>query len=92
MEFSSQNAWLGGFQPVDDLSLENDWEWITSELWAYVNFADGEPNDTPFGDYIAGSEQYLEVYPGGEWNDAPGFEEKFFIVESENCWNYGSTL
>jgi hypothetical protein len=26
-----------------------------------------------------------DVRDPGFWNDAPGFEEKFFIVESEHC-------
>jgi len=84
MEFSTSNAWLGGHQ--GGLSLEENWHWITGERFVFTAWAGGEPNDTPFGDFIPGSEQHLETLLGdGAWNDAPGFEEKFFVVESEHC-------
>ena len=83
------NAWLGGHQ--GGRSLDQNWHWITGEKIpvppnVYTNWAGGEPNDTPFGTFIPGSEQNLETLRGsGDWNDAPGFEEKFLIVESEHC-------
>jgi hypothetical protein len=88
---SDRNAWLGGHQ--GGLTLEENWHWITGEEWDETNWSFGEPNDTPFRDYVPGSEQHLEALLGdeelerdpGEWNDAPGFEEKYFVVESEHC-------
>lgn len=81
---SASNAWLGGLQ--GGLSLEEGWHWITGKPFVYTAWALNEPNDTPSGTFIAGSEQNLETLLGdGAWNDAPGFELKFFIVESEHC-------
>lgn len=86
MASSTRNAWLGGFQGGP--SLADNWHWITGEKFDFTAWALNEPNDTPFGTYIPGSEQHLEALMGadqGAWNDAPGFEEKFFVVESERC-------
>ena len=75
------NCWLGGHQ--SGLSLDEGWRWITGEPFAW---AGSEPNDTPFGTFIAGSELHLETLLGdGAWTDAPGVEPKFLVVESEHC-------
>ena len=74
---SDRNAWLGGHQ--GGLTLEGNWRWITGEKWDEEHWSELEPNDTPFGDYVPGSEQHLEALLGsedpprdpGEWNDAP---------------------
>lgn len=85
----TENAWLGGFQPPGELSRANGWQWVTGEPWFFTNWAGGEPNDTPYGTYIPGSEQYLEIYQGsGAWNDAPSPDPglaKYFVVEYEDC-------
>ena len=85
----TENAWLGGYQPPGELSLADGWLWVTGESWSFTNWASGEPNDTPYGTYIAGSEQYLEIYQGsGVWNDAPSPDPglaKYFVVEYEDC-------
>ena len=79
-----RNAWLGGHQ--GGLSLDENWLWVTGEPFDYENWGGGEPNDMPAGVLIPGSEQHLETLGvSGKWNDAPGSEEKFFIVESEHC-------
>jgi hypothetical protein len=91
MAGSSSNAWLGGHQ--GGLSLDQNWHWITGERRVYTAWAGGEPNDTPNLVFIPGSEQNLETLLGDEdldrlpgvWNDAPGFEPKFLVVESEHC-------
>ena len=91
MAGSDRNAWLGGFQ--GGKSLFENWHWVKGEKWDYTAWADGEANDTPFGTYIPGSEQHLETLLGDEdierdpgvWNDAPGSELKYFVVESEHC-------
>jgi hypothetical protein len=84
MAGSEHNAWIGGRQ--GGLSLEENWHWITGEPWVYTYWTLNEPND----DAGPGSEQHLEALtgednPAGAWNDAPGFEEKYFVVESEHC-------
>ncbi len=82
MAGSESNAWIGGRQ--GGLSLKENWHWITGERWVYTSWDPNEPND----DAGPGSEQHLETLTGdrdGVWNDAPGFEEKFFVVESEHC-------
>ena len=86
MAGSESNAWLGGFQPRGELSTDQGWRWSTGPRWVYTYWANNEPNDNPFGTFIPGSEQHLETLLGdGAWNDAPGFEEKFLVVESEHC-------
>jgi len=94
VESINENGWLGGFQPDNELSTTGGWEWLTSESFMYSNWSPtspnpsvGEPNDSPYGTYIPGSEQGLEIYSGsGFWNDAPRDEPKYyFIVEYEDC-------
>jgi probable HAF family extracellular repeat protein len=86
MADSDLNGWIGGHQPTDALVRDEGWRWITDETWDYTAWAEGEPNDTPFGTYIPGSEQHLETLIGdGAWNDAPDFEEKYYVVEYEGC-------
>ncbi len=62
------------------------WQWMTGEAFGYTNWADNEPNDTPYGTHISGSEQHLETYlVSGLWNDASAIEEKPYVVEYEDC-------
>lgn len=95
MERINENGWLGGFQPANELSLADGWEWHTGEPFVYTNWSPtspnsslGEPNDSPYGAYIPGSEQSLEIYPdSGFWNDALRNEPKYYyIVEYEDCY------
>jgi len=88
MEPLTENGWLGGFQPDDEMSLDQGWEWITGEAFEFTYWStDGEPNDGPYGSLIPGSEQGLEIFQvSGFWNDAPKDEPKYyFIVEYEDC-------
>jgi hypothetical protein len=95
MKSVNEGGWLGGFQPNDELSLAEGWEWITDEAFEYTNWAptnpcssSSEPNDCPNGTYIPGSEQSLEIFPEtGFWNDAPREELKsYYVIEYENCY------
>ena len=84
---NGQNAWIGGRQPKGQKVADKGWRWITRERWDFTAWNEPtEPND---GDpTIPRSEQYLEAlgnFHMGLWNDAPGSEEKFYIVESERC-------
>jgi len=88
-------GWLGGFQPSNELRVAEGWEWNTGEDFGYTHWAptnpcssSSEPNDCPYGTYIPGSEQNLEIFPGtGYWNDAPRDELKYYyVVEYEGCF------
>jgi PKD repeat protein len=89
------NAWVGGYQEDNELGTNLNWNWVGDEPWVYNDsWAGGEPNDTPWGFFVPGSEQHLEVYQGsGLWNDAPGDPDgieggegkHFYIVEYEGC-------
>jgi hypothetical protein len=59
-------AFLGGEQVNQTTGGPNDdWSWVHGETWLYTNWNGGEPNDYN-GPY---SEQYLETYSNGLWND-----------------------
>jgi hypothetical protein len=89
-DVTGANAWLGGFQDEGELDKDANWQWVTGEDFVFTNWQGGEPNDNPYGTYIPGSEQHLETYkdPGieGNWNDAPEYEDKYYIVEYEDCY------
>jgi PKD repeat protein len=85
---TTENGWLGGFQLPSEMSLADNWQWITGEPFVYTNWADGEPNDTPgLPPATPGSEQYLETYQGsGLWNDAPVEDKYYYVIEYEDCY------
>ncbi|MEN8239625.1 MAG: PKD domain-containing protein, partial [Actinomycetota bacterium] len=87
MAGTTENAWIGGFQPETELDKNANWQWVTGEPFSFTNWDGGEPNDNPYGTFIPGSEQYLETYQvSGVWNDAPGYEPKaYYVVEYEDC-------
>jgi hypothetical protein len=61
-------AWVGASQDLSSPSYSEPlgaWTWVTGEPFAYSAWAPGEPND--FG----GTEDYLEVFNTGEFNDQP---------------------
>lgn len=58
-------AYLGAQQPVNETDPSANWEWVTGEAWSYTSWNTGEPND--FNG--PASEQYLEIYGDGTWND-----------------------
>jgi hypothetical protein len=55
-------AWLG----AADEAQEGAWRWITGEAWSWTNWDGGEPNDGCNG------QDYLQIYPGGTWDDQGG--------------------
>lgn len=71
--------WLGGYQvptgqPEDSENNfpDDNWAWITGEIWNYTNWADGAPNN---GRNLPGqSEEYLVMTGGwfntGLWDDS----------------------
>ena len=68
---------LGGFQPEGSSEPDGNWQWITGEIWSYINWKPGEPNNTYSGGAIFAppgtvSEEVLHFYGGlGQWNDVP---------------------
>jgi hypothetical protein len=50
-----------------DKNRNDEWEWVTGEIWGYDNWSDTEPND------YAGGENYVMMWEFGEnnweWND-----------------------
>lgn len=46
---------------------EGVWEWVTDEDITYVNWAEGEPNNTSGGESYA---HFYYRYPDGTWNDS----------------------
>ncbi len=60
---------LGGYQSFSASSPSSDWAWVTGEAWSYTNWNAGEPNDGGGFDESDHSEQYLEMYSSGVWND-----------------------
>jgi hypothetical protein len=61
---TQQSLWIGG----TDLKQNGRWEWVTGEKMGWMNWARNEPNDY-FG---AASENCLQLYANGTWNDLPG--------------------
>lgn len=69
-------SYLGGTQPLTETDPSANWSWVTGEAWSFTNWNGGEPNDF----YGPASEQFLEVYANGSWND---------IVENGTGYNTG---
>jgi hypothetical protein len=70
-------AWLGGYQPPDELDPNANWQWVSGEPWTYTNWFPGQPNDIQG----PGSEQYLVIYANGFWHDFPNITRPRFVVE-----------
>lgn len=62
-----------------DENMNGDWKWITGEEWGpYINWSAGEPSNP--------SENVLEFWNNGQWNDIHSSEGAFhhgYIVEYE---------
>lgn len=79
----NSNYWLGG----SDQASEGNWIWVDGpeaglEIGgtSYENWDNGEPNNLFFNvppeNYV-----YGWVTPDGSWNDNPGTQEYFYVVE-----------
>jgi hypothetical protein len=55
------------------------WKWVTAEPWNYLDWGPGEPNGA------AGGAEYLNMFPGGHWNDTLNEDNHGFgfVVEFE---------
>ena len=76
--FTSKHCWLG----ATDLDSEGTWKWCTGEEFSYSNWDVGQPDN--YSD-LYGTENYLEIWENGYWNDANNCNTilKGFIVEIE---------
>lgn len=67
--------WIGGFQPDGSIEPDGNWQWVTTEEFAYTNWNSSEPNNF-LGD--GGPENYLVIRNlsgmEGNWNDQYGVE------------------
>ena len=58
----ASSRWIG----LTDEASEGSFQWVTGEPLTYSSWNGGEPNNS------GGNEDYVEMYPGGGWNDLPG--------------------
>jgi len=65
------NAWIG----FNDIAVEGDWVWVSGEPVTYINWRDGEPNNSN------GVEHYGELRKDGLWNDENATCLRYGIVE-----------
>jgi len=62
--------WIGLSQNLNSPTYaepDGGYEWVTGEPFTFINWAAGEPSDTSAS---GGSEEYVELFGNGEWNDA----------------------
>ena len=75
----ASTSYLGAQQSPNETDPSGGWNWVTGESWSYTNWASGEPND--FNG--SASEQFLEMYTNGTWNDigdnSSGFNNGFLV-------------
>lgn len=63
------SVWLDGVQDTNAFDYsepDGGWRWMTGEPFSYTHWFVGEPNN---GGGAFNSEEYLELYNGGSWND-----------------------
>jgi hypothetical protein len=87
-------GWIGLHQNCNSGSFSEPsggWEWTDGISLTYSNWNSGEPNDY-FG---FNSENYVEMFGNGKWNDHtnPGEPPGGYVLEIEETylWNTGST-
>lgn len=62
--------WIGLSQNLSSTSYsepDGGYEWVTGEAFTFNSWAAGEPSDTSA---TGGSEEFVEMFANGEWNDA----------------------
>lgn len=58
-------AWLG----LNDMAIEGQFRWVNGEKGGFWFFNPGEPNNS------GGKENFVQMVPGGRWNDVPATTE-----------------
>lgn len=68
-----QSIWLGG----SDAANEGTWSWITGEPFTYSNWEPNEPNGGT-------SQNYLQMYSSGKWDDVQNEAGRFVVCEYDS--------
>ena len=68
-----QSIWLGG----SDAANEGTWSWITGESFTYSNWEPNEPNGGT-------SQNYLQMYSSGNWDDVQNEAGRFVVCEYDS--------
>ena len=68
-----QSIWLGG----SDTANEGTWSWITGEPFTYSNWEPNEPNGGT-------SQNYLQMYSSGNWDDVQNEVGRFVVCEYDS--------
>ena len=68
-----QSIWLGG----SDTANEGTWSWITGESFTYSNWEPNEPNG-------GNSQNYLQMYSSGNWDDVQNEAGRFVVCEYDS--------
>ena len=90
-----QSVWIGGDQQYGSPEPGSGWLWLDGTLWAYTNWASGEPNDGGGGPL---GERGLQLYATGAWNDfwpdqfLPSVIEWSADCNSDGIVDYGQIL
>ena len=68
-----QSIWLGG----SDTANEGTWSWITGEAFTYSNWEPDEPNGGT-------SQNYIQMYSSGNWDDVQNEVGRFVVCEYDS--------
>lgn len=68
-----QSIWLG----ASDAANEGTWSWITGEPFTYSNWEPNEPNGGT-------SQNYLQMYSSGNWDDVQNEAGRFVVCEYDS--------
>ncbi|MEM8713112.1 MAG: C-type lectin domain-containing protein [Planctomycetota bacterium] len=85
-----QRPWIGLSQNVNAPGYaepDGGWEWVTGEPFNFTNWAAGEPSNNSAS---GGSEEYIEMFGNGQWNDAE--DAHIFTTQYLVEWDGTGTL
>lgn len=87
------SSWIGYHQNCNSGLFSEPfggWQWTDGSITNYTNWNNNEPNDY----YGFFSENYVEMYTNGKWNDHQKTQINPYVMEIEEffLWNTGSTL
>lgn len=88
----NSTSWIGYHQNCNSGLFSEPfggWQWTNGSITNYTNWNNNEPNDF-FGFF---SENYVEMYTTGKWNDHQKTQINPYVMEVEESflWNTGST-